>query len=108
MNSPNTTSAISAVNLGKTTGVRIQVHAQPGAKLTEIVGLHGDAIKIRVQAPPLEGRANDELIRFLAEKLGVARSQVTLTKGETSRSKSFVVTDVSIDFVHKTLLASKS
>lgn len=102
------TAALSPVNVGGSAGVRIQVHAQPGAKRTEIVGLHGDAIKIRVQAPPVEGRANEELIRFLAKTLGVARSQVTLSKGETGRSKSFIVTDVSIDFVHKTLLASKT
>ncbi len=108
MSSQSPTPAITSVNVGKSTGVRIQIHAQPGAKRTEIAGLHGDAIKIRIQAPPVEGRANEELIRFLSEKLGVSRSQITLTKGETSRSKSFVVTDVSIDFVQKTLLASNS
>lgn len=71
--------------------VRITVHAQPGAKTTQLAGLHGDAIKIRVQAPPLEGRANEELIRFLAETLGVARSKVTLWRGDKSRAKVFEI-----------------
>lgn len=71
--------------------IRIQVHAQPGAKRTELVGRHGDALKIRVQSPPLEGRANDELLRFLADTLGVPRSSVSLVRGEKSRSKVFEV-----------------
>lgn len=87
-------------------GVLIRVHAQPGAKKTEVVGLHGEAIKIRVHAPPVEGRANEELVRFLAKTLGVARSQVSLSKGDTSRSKLFLVTNVTIDYVQKTLLLS--
>jgi uncharacterized protein (TIGR00251 family) len=85
-------------------GVRINVHAQPGAKRTEVSGLHGDAIKIRIQAPPLEGRANDELIRFLAEALGVARSQVTLFRGDKSRTKVFAVAGVTEAQVRNALL----
>jgi len=75
--------------------VRIRVHAQPGAKSTELAGLHDGALKVRVQAPPLEGRANEELIRFLAERLGVARSQITLIRGAKSRSKIFEVSGIS-------------
>lgn len=82
----------------------MHVHAQPGAKRTEVAGLHGDAIKIRVHAPPVEGRANDELIRFLAEQIGVARAAVTLVRGETSRSKIFDVTGVDIEQVRLALL----
>lgn len=87
-----------------TGGVRIHVHTQPGAKRTEVSGLHGDAIKIRVHAPPIEGRANDELIRFLAESLAIAKSRVSLLKGETSRSKIFFAANVSIDHVRDSLL----
>lgn len=76
-------------------GVRIRVHAQPGAKSTELAGLHDGALKVRVQAPPLEGRANEELIRFLAERLEVARSQITLIRGAKSRSKLFEVSGIS-------------
>lgn len=72
-------------------GTRVQIHAQPGAKRTEVMGLHGEAVKIRVQAPPIDGRANDELARFLAELCGISRSQVELVKGTTHRAKAFVV-----------------
>lgn len=85
-------------------GVRVHVHAQPGAKRTEVVGIYGDAIKIRVQAPPVEGRANEELVRFLAEAVGVSRSQVTLTRGDTNRSKSFLISGASEDDVRRALL----
>lgn len=72
-------------------GCLIRVHAQPGAKRTEVMGMHGDAVKIRIQAPPVDGRANEELARFLAEELGLAKSKVALKKGDSSRSKTFLV-----------------
>ena len=65
----------------------LTIHAQPGAKRTEVAGLHGDALKIRVAAPPVEGKANTELLRFLAEAFGVPRRAVTLVRGEASRQK---------------------
>jgi len=68
---------------------------QPGAARTGIAGRHGDALKIRVAAPPAEGRANRELIAYLAEFLGVARGNLTLLKGETSRRKTVIVLGVS-------------
>ena len=86
-------------------GIRIKIHAQPGAKTTEIVGVHGDALKIRVQAPPIDGRANDELIRFLASVLEVTRSRIKLVKGDSSRKKSFVVLGVSLTHANTILLA---
>jgi hypothetical protein len=73
----------------------LSLHVQPGAKRTEIVGLHGDALKIRLAAPPVEGKANDCLIGFLAELLDVPQSQVTLVSGATSRQKRLRVTGVS-------------
>jgi len=69
----------------------IDVHAQPGAKRTEVAGTHAEALKIRVAAPPLEDRANEALIAFIAERLGVARRDVTLVSGARSRSKRFAV-----------------
>ena len=68
-------------------GVILRLHIQPGAKKTEIAGLHGEALKIRLSAPPVEGRANACLIEFLARQLGVAKSAVSLLSGETSRAK---------------------
>jgi hypothetical protein len=67
--------------------VRIAVQVQPGAKKTEAVGLHGDALKLKLQAPPIEGRANEALVRYLADTLGVPRSAVEITHGHTNRRK---------------------
>ena len=69
----------------------IRVHAQPGAKRTEVAGLHGDSLKVRVAAPALEDRANEALVAFIAGKLGVAKRQVTLVSGAKSREKRFAV-----------------
>ena len=63
------------------------LHIQPGAKRTEAVGLHGDALKIRLAAPPVEGAANTALLEFLAVIFGVPLRQVTLKHGIKSRRK---------------------
>jgi len=72
-------------------GVTIQVHAQPGAKRTEVAGLHGDCLKLRLASPPVDGKANECLIGFLAERLGVKRGQVTIIRGLSSRRKTVFV-----------------
>jgi uncharacterized protein len=72
-------------------GWLLSVYAQPGARRSEISGLHGDALKVRVAAAPAEGRANDELVAFLAEALGVPRKSVTVVKGARSRRKTVAV-----------------
>ncbi|MEY3202267.1 MAG: hypothetical protein RIR70_1817 [Pseudomonadota bacterium] len=72
-------------------GISLSLHIQPGAKATEIVGLHGQALKIRLAAPPVEGRANEALIDFIATCLGVPRSTVRLTSGASSRAKRLKV-----------------
>lgn len=77
--------------------VVLAVHAQPGAGRTQVVGRHGDALKIRVAAPPERGRANDELVALLSESLGVPAKTVTLTGGETSRSKRFRIQPMAAD-----------
>jgi uncharacterized protein (TIGR00251 family) len=69
----------------------IDVHAQPGARRTEVAGVHGEALKIRVAAPPLEDRANEALAAFIAERLGVPRRDVALVSGGKSRAKRFSV-----------------
>ena len=65
----------------------VTFHVQPRAKRTEVVGWHDHAIKIRLQAPPVDGAANEELVRFIAERLGVPRSAVHIVSGKTSRRK---------------------
>lgn len=71
---------------------RITVHVVPGAKHTECVGAHGDALKVRVTAPPVDGKANALLLRFLAESFGLGYSAVELVGGATSRRKIFALT----------------
>ncbi len=68
-------------------GITLTLHVQPGAKKTEVAGLHGDALKIRLAAPPVEGKANAALLAYLAEKFGVPMRNVALKQGESSRRK---------------------
>ena len=65
----------------------LALHVQPGAKRTEVAGTYGDALKVRLAAPPVDGKANAELVRFLAEAFGVAQRDVAILRGETSRRK---------------------
>jgi len=71
------------------------VRVQPRASSTEIAGRHGDALKVRLTAPPVDGAANDALVRFLAERLDVPRSAVRIEVGGTGRSKIVVVEGIS-------------
>ncbi len=66
----------------------LALHVQPGAKHTGAAGAHGDALRIRLAAPPVDGKANAELVRFLAEAFGVPQRNVTIVRGESSRQKS--------------------
>lgn len=72
-------------------GVRLRVKVQPRAARTELAGVLGDALKVRVAAPPVDDAANEELRRFLAETLDVPRSAVTLVRGRASGHKVLVV-----------------
>ena len=79
----------------------LAVRAQPGARKTAITGVYGEGataqLKIAVQAPPVEGRANAALIAFLAETFGVAKNRVELVSGELSRSKVFLLREVTLE-----------
>jgi uncharacterized protein (TIGR00251 family) len=79
-------------------GVTLAVRAQPGAKKTAVIGIYGEGssaqLKIAVQAPPIEGRANEALIAFLAEMFDLPKSAIELTAGELSRSKVFLLRGV--------------
>lgn len=67
--------------------ITLTLHIQPGAKKTEFAGLHGEALKIRLAAPPVDGKANEALIKFIAETLRLPKSAVSLKSGQTSRRK---------------------
>jgi uncharacterized protein (TIGR00251 family) len=75
----------------------LTLHIQPGAKRTEVAGLHGEALKIRLAAPPIEGRANEALLKFIAESFGVPLRQVELKQGGQSRHKVVAVTASKIE-----------
>ena len=76
-------------------GVRFSVHVQPRASRTEIAGVHGAALKVRLHAPPVDGAANEELVSFLAHELGVAKRAVRIVAGQSSRGKTVEVDGVS-------------
>jgi uncharacterized protein (TIGR00251 family) len=73
---------------------RIRVLVQPGARKNEVTGRHGDRIRIRIQAPPVDGKANRYLCSFLAEILGIRKNQLSIEKGLSAREKSVLVSDV--------------
>lgn len=77
--------------------VIVNVYVQPGAKRTEIVGFYSDALKIRLVSPPIDGRANDALLNFVAQLFDVPRRQVELIQGDQSRHKSVAITGSKIE-----------
>lgn len=77
---------------GKDGAVRLAVRAQPGAKMSHVVGAHGDRLKIAVQAPPVDGKANAALCAFVADWLGLPKRAVAVGAGETSRDKRLDIT----------------
>ncbi len=84
-------------------GTILNVLVQPRASRTEVVGQHGDALKIRVAAPPSDGAANDALCRFLSRQCAVPRSAVTILAGSGARRKRVLVKGVSAEAVRRSL-----
>jgi uncharacterized protein (TIGR00251 family) len=83
---------------------QIVVHVVPRARNTEVAGRHGDAIRIRLAAPPVDGAANAELARFLAARLGVPRSAISIARGATARRKTVAIAGVAGDAAARALL----
>ncbi len=69
----------------------LSLHVQPGARRSQFVGLHGDALKLKIAAPAADNRANAELIAFLSEALQVAKSSISIRHGATGRRKTVEV-----------------
>jgi len=84
-------------------GVRLAVQIQANAKKTEVVGVLDDALKIKLAAQPVEGKANEALVKWLAGALGVSRSAVTLTHGQTNKKKLLEVAGVTVEDVGRLL-----
>jgi hypothetical protein len=72
--------------------ITLTLHIQPGAKRSEIVGLHGESLKIKLAAPPIEGRANDALLKFIADLFAVPLRNIELKQGGQSRHKVLAIT----------------
>jgi uncharacterized protein (TIGR00251 family) len=72
----------------------LSLHVQPGASRTELAGLHGDALKLRLAAPPVDGRANKAVIDFIAELLRLPKSAVVIRSGLASRAKKLLLTGI--------------
>lgn len=87
-------------------GALLTVHVQPGSSRTECVGIHGDAIKIRLAARPIDGAANDELIRFIADRCAVPPAHVHIHTGAEARRKRLCVKGVLAQVLLARLLPS--
>lgn len=89
-------------------GVRIAVQIAPNAKKTEVIGVLADALKLKLQAQPIEGKANEALVKYLAAALAVPRSAVTITHGQTNKRKLIEVASATLtpEAVERLLLAS--
>ena len=86
-------------------GVRLAVQITPNAKKTEVIGVLDDALKLKLQAQPIEGKANDALGKYLARELGVPKSAVTITHGHTNKRKLVAILgDLTPESVEKSLL----
>jgi uncharacterized protein (TIGR00251 family) len=84
----------------------IRVHVIPNAKIDKVVGEHGDAIKVKLRAPAVEGKANAALRRFLAGKLSIPQRAIVLERGERSRDKVIRIDGLSEEEVRSRLLAT--
>lgn len=80
--------------------VRFSVRVQPRASRSEVVGIYGDALRVRLSSPPVDGAANDELVKFLAHVFAVARRDVRILAGESSRSKIVEIEGITERVVH--------
>lgn len=85
-------------------GLRFAVHVQPRAKKTEVAGVYGNALKVRVAAPPVEGAANRALVEFIARQLSVPQHAVEIVSGDTSRQKIVQVRGVTVQQLQARLL----
>lgn len=83
--------------------LQITVHVQPGAKTTSCAGIHGDALKIRLHAPPVDGKANQALITWLAKTLGCPQNAIELIRGQTSRRKTLSISTDHADALSRQL-----
>ncbi len=80
-------------------GILLHVHLQPNAKNNRMIGLHGKRLKIAIQAPAIDGKANEALIKFMAEQLKISKNQIQIKSGDKSRQKTLVILGLSYEEV---------
>jgi uncharacterized protein (TIGR00251 family) len=85
-------------------GVRFEVWAKPRAKRSRIVGARGDAVEVSLAAPPVDGAANEELVRLLADVFGVPKRSVVIVRGDTAQRKVFEVSGIGAEEARTRLL----
>ncbi|MDP6142163.1 MAG: DUF167 domain-containing protein [Dehalococcoidales bacterium] len=83
---------------------KISIRVYPGAARNEVVGFSKGVLQVRISAPPVRGKANKELVVFLSQLLNLRKSNITITKGNTSRNKIVVIHDLSLETALKLLL----
>ena len=81
----------------------IQIHVQPGAKVSGPVGLHGNRLKWKLNAPPVDGKANSELICSIADFFQIKKSNISIRSGDSSRTKTLQISGVNLDQLISTL-----
>jgi uncharacterized protein (TIGR00251 family) len=82
----------------------LKLRIVPNARRSEVVGEHGDAVKVKVAAPAVDGKANAALLKFIAEKLGVSTRSLTLVSGEKSRDKLLEISEMDPESARRLLL----
>lgn len=82
--------------------MKLKVFIQPNAKKNQIIGLHGDAVKIKIKAPPVDNEANKTLVKFLSELLNISQKNIILLHGQTGKNKLIEIeTNLSADQILK-------
>jgi uncharacterized protein (TIGR00251 family) len=86
-------------------GITLSLHCQPGAKQTKVLGLHDDCLKVALQAPPLENKANELLVAWLSKQLKVPQKQIQFISGQNSRKKRIEIqSDIGAEQIIQTLM----
>jgi uncharacterized protein (TIGR00251 family) len=85
-------------------GITLLLHCQPGAKVTRVVGEHGERLKISLNAPAVDNKANEVLIAWLSQRLALPRKQIELLSGQTSRQKRVLVRDGDSNEIRRLML----
>jgi uncharacterized protein (TIGR00251 family) len=85
-------------------GILLKIHAHPGSKKNEICGLHGDSLKIKIKAPPVDGEANKSCGEFLSDILNIPQANIIIKSGVTSRNKTFLIKGITREEAQKIFL----